>query len=65
MAERLSGHSITCDHFYTLYALGEELVERKGYHVGDGGRKQATMFAFTHRASATSYCPWRQKNMYC
>ena len=29
MAEGLNGHNITCDNFFTSYALGEELLKRE------------------------------------
>ena len=34
MAEGLNGHKITCDNFFTLNTLGEELVKRKVTMLG-------------------------------
>lgn len=34
MAEGLNGHNITCDNFFTSYALGEELLKRKVTMLG-------------------------------
>lgn len=72
MAERLNGYNITCDHFFTLYALDEELVKRKVTMLGTvttnkselpseplvmKNKKVTSMFAFTDRATVVSYCP--------
>ncbi|XP_061878322.1 piggyBac transposable element-derived protein 4-like [Entelurus aequoreus] len=79
MAEGLEGHNITCDNFFTSYALGEELAKRKVTMLGTVRKnkpelpselvaiknRQATssVFAFTENATAVSYCPKKGKNV--
>lgn len=73
MAEGLSGHNITCDNFFTSYALGEELLKRKITMLGtvrrnkpelppelvakQGREVTSSMFAFTDKVTLVSYCP--------
>ncbi len=79
MAEGLNGHSITCDNFFTSYALGEELLKRKLTMLGTVRKNKpelpskllamknrkvtSSMFAFNDRATVISYCPKKGKNV--
>lgn len=79
MAEGLNGHNITCDNFFTSYALGEELLKRKVTMLGTVRKNKpelptellvmkntavtSSMFAFTDRATVVSYCPKKGKNV--
>ncbi len=73
MAEGLNGHNVTCDNFFTSYALGEVLLKRKLTMLGTERKNKpgipsellamknrkvtSSMFAFTDRAIIVSYCP--------
>lgn len=79
MAEGLNGHNITCDNFFTSYALGEELLKRKITMLGTMRKNKLeppsellamknrkvtfSVFAFTDRASIISYCPKKGENI--
>ncbi|XP_039550046.1 piggyBac transposable element-derived protein 4-like, partial [Pimephales promelas] len=79
MAEGLNGHNITCDNFFTSYALGEELLKKKVTMLGTVRKNKpelpsellamknrkvtSSMFAFTEKATVVSYCPKKGKNV--
>ncbi|KAJ8409884.1 hypothetical protein AAFF_G00209250 [Aldrovandia affinis] len=78
MTEGLRGHNITCDNFFTSYALGEELRRRRLTMVGTvknkpelpaaltGIKNRAALsskFAFTETTTTVSYCPRKNKNV--
>ncbi|XP_051982284.1 piggyBac transposable element-derived protein 4-like [Xyrauchen texanus] len=79
MAEGLNGHNITCNNFFTSYALGEELLKRKVTMLGTVRKNKpelpsellamknrkvtSSMFAFTEKATVVSYCPKKGKNV--
>ncbi|XP_040918201.1 piggyBac transposable element-derived protein 4-like [Toxotes jaculatrix] len=79
LLEGLEGHTVTCDNFFTSYALGEELLKRKIAMVGTirknkpelppkllEVRKRAilsSMFAFSSTHTLVSYVPKRGKNV--
>ncbi len=79
MAEGLHGHNITCDNFFTSYALGEELLKRKVTMLGTVRKNKpelppellavknrevtSSVFAFTDKATVVSYCPKKGKNV--
>ncbi|KAJ8393029.1 hypothetical protein AAFF_G00069330 [Aldrovandia affinis] len=73
------GHTVTCDHFFTSYALAEELLRRKMALVGTIRRNKpelppnqlqtrqrailSSVFAFTKTHTAVSYVPKRGRNV--
>lgn len=75
----LQGHTVMCDHFFTSYALGQELLKRKLTMVCTVHRNKpelppalltmrdraafSSLFAFTETHSLVSYCPKRHKNV--
>ncbi|XP_067248688.1 piggyBac transposable element-derived protein 4-like [Chanodichthys erythropterus] len=75
----LQGHTVTCDNFFTSYALGQELLKRKMTMVGTVRRNKpelpsallttrdravhSSLFAFTETHSLVSYCPKRHRNV--
>ncbi|CAM4569943.1 unnamed protein product [Leuciscus chuanchicus] len=75
----LQGHTVTCDNFFTSYALGQELLRRKLTMVGTVRKNKpelppalltmrdrvcfSSIFAFTETHSVVSYCPKRGKNV--
>ncbi|KAL4007576.1 hypothetical protein ACER0C_001428 [Sarotherodon galilaeus] len=79
MSERLQGHNITCDNFFTSYWLGEELQKRKLTMLGtirrnkpelpseilkmQGRSLHSSLFVFTEKATVVSYCPKKNKNV--
>ncbi|KAG1971378.1 hypothetical protein F2P79_002510 [Pimephales promelas] len=79
MTSGLQGHTITCDNFFTSYALGEELLRRKMTMIGTvrlnkpelppallsvkGRARLSSMFAFTETHALVSYCPRKNKNV--
>lgn len=79
MAEGLQGHIITCDNFFTSFALAEELLRRKLALVGTIRRNKpelpphllqararavfSSTFAFTKTHTLVSYIPRRGKNV--
>ncbi|XP_060786554.1 piggyBac transposable element-derived protein 3-like [Neoarius graeffei] len=79
MAQGLRGHNITCDNFFTSYALGQELLKRKITMVGTVRKNrtelppellvtkdrapQSSAFAFTDTTTVVSYCPKKGKNV--
>ncbi|XP_031594040.1 piggyBac transposable element-derived protein 4-like [Oreochromis aureus] len=79
MTEGLQGHVITCDNFFTSYALAEELLKRKLALVGTirqykpeippalrqarGREIYSSIFAFTKKHTLVSYIPRRGKNV--
>uniref|UniRef100_A0A3Q3L0N4 Nucleolin n=1 Tax=Mastacembelus armatus TaxID=205130 RepID=A0A3Q3L0N4_9TELE len=79
MTTGLQGHNITCDNFFTSYALGQELLKRKLTMVGTvrknkpelppalvsiGGREAlSSKFAFTDTHTLVSYVPKKNKNV--
>ncbi|XP_070836495.1 large ribosomal subunit protein uL3 isoform X1 [Chaetodon trifascialis] len=79
LVEGLQGHTVTCDHFFTSYELGEELLRRKMAMVGTLRRSKpelppellevrqrailSSVFAFTATHTAVSYLPRRGRNV--
>ncbi|XP_044023761.1 piggyBac transposable element-derived protein 3-like [Siniperca chuatsi] len=79
MTEGLKGRTVTCDNFFTTYALAEELLKRKIALVGtirknkpelpqqllDIRQRQprSSLFAFTKTHTVVSYVPRRGKNV--
>ncbi|KAJ8333447.1 hypothetical protein SKAU_G00414550 [Synaphobranchus kaupii] len=73
------GHTVTCDNFFTSYALVEELLKRKMALVGTIRRNKpelppnllqtrqrailSSVFTFTKSHTAVSYVPKRGKNV--
>uniref|UniRef100_UPI003AB0FFAC piggyBac transposable element-derived protein 4-like n=1 Tax=Centroberyx gerrardi TaxID=166262 RepID=UPI003AB0FFAC len=79
MTEGLRGNTVTCDNFFTSYALAEELLRRKMAVVGTIRKTkpelppqllqtrqrapQSSLFAFTKTHTLVSYIPRRGKNV--
>ncbi|XP_019123568.2 piggyBac transposable element-derived protein 4 isoform X1 [Larimichthys crocea] len=77
MTQGLKGNIITCDNFFTSFALTEELLKRKLALVGTIRRNKpelppnllqaravfSSMFAFTKNHTLVSYIPKRGKNV--
>lgn len=79
VTEGLQGKTITCDNFFTSYALGLQLLKRKLYMVGTVWRNKpelppalvsktdrarfSSKFAFTETRAPVSYHPKKQKNV--
>ncbi len=79
MTDGLEGHTITCDNFFTSYALGQELLRRKMSMIGTvrsnkpelppallsmkNRARFSSMFAFTDTHTLVSYCPRKKKNL--
>ncbi|XP_052423852.1 titin homolog isoform X1 [Carassius gibelio] len=79
MTDGLEGHTITCDNFFTSYALGQELLRRKMTMIGTvrsnkpelppallsmkNRTRLSSMFAFTDTHTLVSYCPRKNKNV--
>ncbi len=79
MTEGLKGNTVTCDNFFTTYALAEELLKRKMTLVGTIRRNRpelpprllrikerevrSSLFAFTKTHTAVSYVPRRGRNV--
>ncbi|KAK7121548.1 hypothetical protein R3I93_022589 [Phoxinus phoxinus] len=79
MSAGLQGHTITCDNYFTSYALGQELLKRKLGMLGTvrknkpelpsalvttrGREKFSSVFAFTSTHTLVSYCPKIHKNV--
>ncbi|XP_071316266.1 piggyBac transposable element-derived protein 4-like [Trachinotus anak] len=79
MSQGLSGHNMTCDHFFTSHKLGQELLERKLTMVGTIQKKKSELppqlltsknrpvksskFAYTADTSLVSYVPKKGKNV--
>ncbi|KAG7470514.1 hypothetical protein MATL_G00114660 [Megalops atlanticus] len=79
MTAGLQGHNITCDNFFTSYALGQELLKKKLTMVGTvrknrpelpaalvstrGREILSSKFAFTSTHSLVSYVPKKNKNV--
>ncbi|KAJ8384204.1 hypothetical protein AAFF_G00207520 [Aldrovandia affinis] len=79
MTAGLRGHNITCDNFFTSYALGQELLKRKLTMVGTVRKNKpelppallsterraelSSKFAFTATHSLVSYVPKRKRNV--
>lgn len=77
MTEGLHGNTITCDNFFTSYALGQELLKRKLTMVGTVRRNKpelppalletrerarfSSLFAFTDTCALVSYSPKKRK----
>ncbi|XP_042609958.1 piggyBac transposable element-derived protein 4-like, partial [Cyprinus carpio] len=75
----LQGHTVTCDNFFTSYALGQELLRRKLTMVGTVRKNKpelppallttrdravfSSLFAFNETHTIVSYCPKRHKNV--
>ncbi|XP_039537932.1 piggyBac transposable element-derived protein 4-like [Pimephales promelas] len=75
----LQGHTVTCDNFFTSYALGQELLRRKLTMVGTVRKNKpelppallttrdrtvfSSLFAFNETHSLVSYCPKKHKNV--
>jgi len=74
-----SGHNITCDNFFTLRKLGQELLKRKPTMVGTVRKNKpelppqllitknrpvnSSKFVFTADTSVVSYVPKKGKNV--
>nr|XP_033504757.1 piggyBac transposable element-derived protein 4-like [Epinephelus lanceolatus] len=79
MTRGLQGITVTCDNFFTSYALGQELLRRKIALIGTirknkpelppnllqirGRAALSSLFAFTKNTTAVSYVPKRGKNV--
>ncbi|XP_034060484.1 piggyBac transposable element-derived protein 4-like isoform X1 [Gymnodraco acuticeps] len=79
MTEGLQGITVTCDHFFTSYALVQELLKRKVALVGTIRRNKpelpskllqvrqraalSSLFGFTKNTTAVSYIPKRGRNV--
>ncbi|KAL0183257.1 hypothetical protein M9458_022632, partial [Cirrhinus mrigala] len=79
MTAGLEGHTVTCDNFFTSYALGEELLRRKMAMIGTVRSNKpelppallsmkdrprlSSKFAFTDTHTLVSYCPRKNKNV--
>ncbi|KAM3595866.1 uncharacterized protein V6R79_004187 [Siganus canaliculatus] len=79
MTSGLKGHNITCNNFFTSYALGQEFLQKKLTMVGTIRRNKpelppaflstldrdrfSTRFAFTDTHTLVSYCPKKRKNV--
>ena len=79
MTTGLQGHNITCDNFFTSYALGQELLKRKLTMVGTvrknkpelppalvstrGREALSSKFAFTDTHTLVSYVPKKNRNV--
>ncbi|XP_041792004.1 piggyBac transposable element-derived protein 4-like [Chelmon rostratus] len=79
VTEGLRGHTITCDNFFTSYALGQELLKRKMAMVGTVRKnrpelppvllatrereKFSSQFVFTDTHALVSYCPKKRRNV--
>ncbi|CAM4728931.1 unnamed protein product [Leuciscus chuanchicus] len=79
MTSGLQGHTITCDNFFTSYALGKELLQRKMTMIGTvrlnkpelppallsvkNRARFSSKFAFTETHALVSYCPRKNKNV--
>uniref|UniRef100_A0A3P8SVH4 PiggyBac transposable element-derived protein domain-containing protein n=1 Tax=Amphiprion percula TaxID=161767 RepID=A0A3P8SVH4_AMPPE len=79
LTEGLQGHTVTCDNFFTSFALAEDLLRRKLVLVGTIRRNKpelpphllqlrqrkilSSVFAFTKTAMVVSYMPKRGKNV--
>ncbi|XP_068435159.1 piggyBac transposable element-derived protein 4-like [Clinocottus analis] len=79
MTTGLEGHNITCDHFFTSYDLGQELLRRKLTMVGTVKKNKpelpaeilqekdraplSSKFAFTDTTTVVSYCPKKTRNV--
>ncbi|RXN25337.1 piggyBac transposable element-derived 4-like protein [Labeo rohita] len=79
MTAGLEGHTVTCDNFFTSYALGEELLRRKMTMIGTVRSNKpelppallsmknrlrfSSKFAFTDTHALVSYCPRKNKNV--
>ncbi|KAL7388235.1 hypothetical protein ABVT39_009596 [Epinephelus coioides] len=79
MTRGLQGITVTCDNFFTSYALGQELLRRKIALIGTirknkpelppnllrikGRAALSSVFAFTKNTTAVSYVPKRGKNV--
>ncbi|XP_027020195.2 M-phase phosphoprotein 8 isoform X2 [Tachysurus fulvidraco] len=75
----LQEHIITCDHFFTSYVLGQELLKRKLAMVGTIRKNRpelppallatrdrdrlSSQFAFTDTHTLVSYCPKKGRNV--
>lgn len=79
MMDGFQGHIVTCDNFFTSYALGIELLNKKMRMIGTirrnkpelpsaltiprGRAKFSSLFAFTETHTIVSYCPRKNKNV--
>ncbi|KAL3967747.1 aryl hydrocarbon receptor [Sarotherodon galilaeus] len=79
MATSFRGHNITCDNFFTSYALGQELLKRKLTMAGTvkknkpelppvlvstrGREARSSKFAFTDTHALVSYVPKKNTNV--
>ena len=79
MTEGLRGHTVTCDNFFTSYALGEELLKRRLTMVGTVRKNKPELppallatrerakfsleFVFTSTHALVSYCPKKRKQV--
>lgn len=79
MPAGLKGHNITCDHFFTSYAFGQELLLKKLTMVGtirwnkpelppallvtQDWDNFCSRFTFTDTHTVVSYCPKKRKNV--
>uniref|UniRef100_A0A9J7X7T1 PiggyBac transposable element-derived protein domain-containing protein n=1 Tax=Cyprinus carpio carpio TaxID=630221 RepID=A0A9J7X7T1_CYPCA len=79
MMDGFQGHIVICDNFFTSYALGIELLNKKMRMIGTirrnkpelpsaltiprGRAKFSSLFAFTETHTIVSYCPRKNKNV--
>ncbi|XDV25949.1 hypothetical protein PO909_029773 [Leuciscus waleckii] len=79
MVKDLKGHIVTCDNFFTSYALGSELLQRKIRMLGTVRKNRAelpsalltvqnrsvhsSLFGFTETHTIVSYSPQKKKNV--
>ena len=77
MTAGLRGHKITCDNFFTSYALGQELLQKRLTMVGTVRKNKPELppallnikdrdrffskFAFTNTHALVSYCPQKKE----
>nr|XP_020457618.1 piggyBac transposable element-derived protein 4-like [Monopterus albus] len=79
LCEKLKGHNITCDNFFTSYKLGQELLKRKLTMVGTIRKNKpephhnccrlkdrpinSSLFMYTADTTLVSYVPRKAKNV--
>ncbi|CAB4061010.1 unnamed protein product [Lepeophtheirus salmonis] len=79
LTERLRGHNVTCDNFFTSYQLGQQLLKRKITMFGTVRKNKpelppallaskerevfSSKFAFTPSTTLVSYLPKKNKNV--
>lgn len=79
LTQGLSGHNVTCDHFFTTYSLGQELLKRKLTMLGTVRKTRTELppqllsvknrpvhssnSVFTANTALVSYIPKKGKNV--